>query len=178
MVAQRWSEGDIEMDLHDKSFGLLLLALLGNVSTSGPSDSAYTHTFTLQNDSQCDSLAISVHEAGVGDLMFKLAMIESMEMTIVPEDVVKLKISFMGKKAVDSSHTVTYTAQNKFLGRHLSFKLASLTSGLNAATKININKLVLKFNKRLRANSVLGTVEPIDFLNQAFSIEGDVAMVS
>lgn len=176
LVAQRWAEGDIEMDLHDKSFGLLLLSLLGTVNTTGPSDSAYTHTFSLQNDNQHDSLAISVHEAGVGDLMFKLAMIESMELTIVPEDVVKLKIGFMGKKAVDSSHTVTYNAQNKFLGRHLSFKIASLTSGLTGASKININKLVLKFQKRLRASSVLGTVEPIDFLNQAFSIEGDVEM--
>jgi hypothetical protein len=108
--------------------------------------------------------------------MYKLAMIESMEMTITPEEVVKLAVTFMAKQGVGSSHTVTYSAENKFMGRHLTFKLATLTSGLGAASAISIKKLVLKFEKRLKMDSVLGTVEPIDFLNQAFSIEGDVEM--
>lgn len=173
---QEWAEGSIETDLRDKSFGLFLLSLLGTVNTSGPSDSLYTHTFTLQNDSQHDSLAISIHESSVADLMFKLAMIESLQMTIVPDDTVKIAVNFMAKRSVGSSHTVTYSTENKFIGRHLTFKLASLTSGLSAASNIPLKRLVINFNKRLKMDAVTGTVEPVDFLNQAFSIDGEVEM--
>lgn len=173
---QEWAEGAIEMDLWDKSFGLILLSLLGTVNTTGPSDSLYTHTYTLQNDDQHDSLAISVKEATVADLMFKLAMIDSMQMTIVPEDVVKLVINFMAKRSVGSSNTPAYVAENPFAGRHLTFKLATLTSGLAAASNIPVKRLVLNFNKRLKMDSVTGTVEPVDFFNQAFSIDGEVEL--
>ena len=173
---QKWAEGDIEMDMFDRSFGLILLSLLGTVNTTGPSDSTYTHTFSLQNDSQHDSLAISVKESDIGSLMYKLAMIESLEMTITPEETVKLAISFMAKPGATASPTVSYIAENKFTGRHLTFKIATLTSGLNAATQIPLKSLKLTFTKRLKADSVLGTVEPIDFLNQAFSISGEIQL--
>lgn len=177
IVTQKWAEGNIEMDLRDKSFGLLLLSMLGTVNTSGPTDtSLYTHTFTLQNDSQHDSLAISVKESDIASLMYKLAMIESLKMTIVPDDTVKLDINFMAKSATTTTCSVTYAAENKFIGRHLTFKLATLTSGLAAASNIPVKKLVLTFQKRLKMDSVTGTVEPVDFLNQAFSITGEVEM--
>lgn len=173
---QKWAEGDIEMDMFDRSFGLVLLSLLGTVNTAGPTDSTYTHTFSLQNDSQHDSLAISVKESDIGSLMYKLAMIESMEMTIVPEDVVKLTISFMAKQGATATPTVSYIAENKFTGRHLTFKTANLASGLTAASGIPLKSLKLTFDKRLKMDSVLGTVEPVDFLNQAFSITGEIQL--
>lgn len=176
IVTQQWAEGVIDTDLRDKSFGLFLLSLLGTVVTTGPSDSLYTHTFSLQNDSQHDSLAISVKESDVNQLMFKLAMIESLQMTIVPDDTVKISVNFMAKKSVGSSHTVTYSAENKFIGRHLTFKIAAATGNLAAASNIPVKRLVLNFNKRLKMDSVTGTVEPVDFLNQAFSIDGEVEM--
>lgn len=177
LVALKHAEGSLEMDMRDRSFGLLLLSVLGTVNTSGPSDSAYTHTFTLQNDNQHDSLAITVQEHDFGDVMFKLAMIEQMEITITPDQLVKVSVDFMSKPATTGVvATPSYTAENLFLGRHLTFKLASATSGLAAASKIPITSLTIRFIKRLRADNVLGTVEPIDFINQAFSIEGEVQL--
>ena len=170
-----WSEGDIETDMQDNSFGLFLLSLLGTVSTAGPADSLYTHTFTLQNDAQHDSLAITVKDPNE-QRQYRLSMLQSLSITATPEDTVKITASFMGKKGTDTTHSVTYTAHNKFLGRHVSLKLATDTSGLAAATALNIRSLTLNFEKNLRTDSVLGTVEPIDFLNQAFSINGEVEM--
>src|SRR3972149_9710146 len=54
LVAQKWAEGDIEFPIFDRSFGLILYSLLGTFSTAGPTDSVYTHTFSLQNDNQHD----------------------------------------------------------------------------------------------------------------------------
>lgn len=177
LVAQQWAEGDMEFPLFDRSFGAILKAVLGTVVTTGPSDSAYTHTFSLQNDNQHDSLSISVVESDIAEMVFKLSMIESLEITFKPDDVVLCRVTFMSKASDDYNlGTPSYIAENKFVGRHLNFKLASLTSGLTAASTIPLKSLTLRFLKRLKMDSVVGTVDPADFLNQAFSIEGDLEL--
>lgn len=174
--ARVWSEGDLEFDMSDKVIGLFLYSLLGSKSVSGPSDSAYTHTFTLSNTNQHQSLAISVKESSLAQLMYKLAMINSLTMTITPDNPVNIVVNFMAKKGVDTSQTVTYAAENKFLGRDLQFKLASLTSGLTAATAIPLKRLVLRFEKNTVLDHNLGTVQPQDILNQGFRISGEVEL--
>lgn len=176
LVAREWAEGDLEFDMYDRSFGLFLWALLGSKSVSGPSDSAYTHSFTLAATNQHQSLAISVKESTLAQHMFRLAMINSLEMTFSPDEVVKIKVNFMSKKAAGTSQTVTYTAENKFVGRHLKFKLATLTSGLAAASHIPLKRLVLRFEKNTVLDHNLGTVQPNDILNQALKITGEVEL--
>jgi hypothetical protein len=44
---KKWSEGSLSGNVHDKSIGLILYAMFGGYGVSGPSDSAYTHTFTV-----------------------------------------------------------------------------------------------------------------------------------
>lgn len=175
--AKQWSEGTLEMDMMDKPFGLLLYALLGAKSVSGPTDSAYTHTFTLSNTNQHQSLAVTVKQSSLASLMYKLTMIQSLKIEIVPEEIVKVTAVLLGKKGVTTTSTVSYaTAYNKFVGRDLSFKLASLTSGLNAASNIPLKKLTLNFEKNLYVDHALGTVQPIDILNQGFRITGEVEL--
>lgn len=177
-VALKWAEGDIELPLFDRSFGLFLYALLGSLSTSGPSDSLYTHTFSLAQNSQHQSLTIAVKEQGLStSMLFQLAMIEKLEINIVPDEIVTCRVTFMSKRSKDYSFSnASVIAENKFIGRHLTFKLASLTSGLTAASNIPLKKLTLRFEKRLKTDFVLGTVDPEDILNQAFSIEGDLEL--
>ena len=177
LVARRHAEGNIEFDLHDQSFGIFLRALLGGYSNAGPADSAYTHTFSLENSNQHDSLAFGYEEATIGNLSFRLCMIESMTINIVPDDVVKVNVNFMGRhSATAGNHTVSYIAENKFLGRHLSFKLATLTGGLTAADNIPVRRLTLNFEKNLRLVHNSGTVEPEDILNQGFRVTGEIEL--
>ncbi len=176
LVAKQWADGDLEFDMSDKLIGAFLFALLGSKSVSGPTDSAYTHTFTLANTNQHQSLAITIKEAGLNNLMFKLAMIDKLVMTITPEAPVDIMVSFMAKKGVDTVQTVSYSAENKFLGRDLVFKLATLTSGLAGASKIPLKKLVLTFTKNLVLDHNLGTVQPQDILNQGFRLAGEVTL--
>lgn len=176
IVTREWSEGDLEFDMYDKSFGLILFALLGAKSVSGPTDSAYTHTFTLDNTNQHQSLAVVVKEGSINDLMYRLAMINSMSMTITPDDTVKISVNFMGKKSAGSSATSSYISENVFVGRHLSFKLATLASGLGAATAIPLKSLTINFEKNAILDHNLGSSTPTDILNQMFRITGEVEL--
>jgi hypothetical protein len=177
LVAQKWAEGDLECPLFDRSFGVILCALLGVPTTSAPASGVYTHTFALQNDNQHPSLSIVVAESTISAVAFRLAMIETLELTFQPDQQVMVKVTFMSKRSAD--WTITWPSiisENKFIGRDLNFKMATLTSGLAAASNIPLRSLTLKFAKRLRMDSVLGTVDPQDFINQAFSIEGDIEL--
>jgi len=177
LVARRHAEGILDFDLMDQSFGLFLVALLGTYNGTGPVDSAYTHTFSLDNSNQHKSLALGYEEATIGDLSFRLAMIESMSITIVPEDVVKVSVTFMGRhSATAGNHTVSYSAENKFLGRHLTFKIENATGDLAAGSNIPVRSLTLNFEKNLKLVHNSGTVEPEDILNQGFRVTGEVEL--
>jgi hypothetical protein len=177
LVARKHAEGSIEFDLFDDSFGLFLLNIFGAVQSGSVVDSSYTHEFTLQNDSQHQSLAIGVKEAGINDLMYRLAMINSLTITVIPDDVVKVSADFMARtSAVASIIGPSYSASNKFAGRHLTFKAETLTSGLDAGSNIPLKSLEITIEKNLRLDHNTSTVEPNDILNQGFRISGTVEL--
>jgi len=177
LVARKHSEGSIDFDMHDKTFGLFLVSLLGAVSTGAQADQAFPNTLTLENNNQHPSLSLLFEEQTIGNLSFRLCMIETLSITIIPDDVVKVTATFMGRhSAVGGSSNLAYEAESKFLGRHLSFKIETLTSGLDAGTNIPVRSLTLNFEKNLRLVHNSGTVEPEDIVNQGFRVTGEVEM--
>lgn len=174
---QEWSEGSIESELNDRAFGLILYAAFGTLSTAGPTDSAYTHTFSLQNDSQHDSLTITIADPDRTD-QFALCMLDSLDVSIAPGEIVKFVAAFKGRtgKQVAAASPTYATAFNKFLGRHAVVKIASAVGGLNAASALSLKAFNLRINKNLMLNSVLGTIWPEDVLNQKFEITGDFTL--
>lgn len=174
LVAQKWAEGTIESDVFDKTFGLIMIAVLGTVS-SASFNGAYKHTYTLQEDNQHDSLTMYIDEPN-GDLIFELTMVDKLTLEFMPDDVVKMSVDFKSKSSQGSSETASFTAQNKFLGRHLTTKIAAATGDLDAASGLSIKKVTLNFEKNADLNQVLGTVQPEDILNKGFSINGEIML--
>lgn len=176
-VTTKYGQGDIEGEIRDKSIGVLLHALMGSLSTSGPTDtSVYTHTFTVSNSNQHTSLSFLVSEPNTTEL-YKLVMLDSLEINAELDQVVMFNAGFMSKQAVGSSATqATLTAENKFTKKHLQFKIATNLSGLAAASTISLKKLSLKIAKNVMLDDVLGTAEPEDILNQQLSVEGELEL--
>ncbi|MCK4686645.1 MAG: hypothetical protein KAT66_00785 [Candidatus Lokiarchaeota archaeon] len=158
----------------DKSFAVMLLATLGTVS-SAVFSGANKHSYTLQDDNQHDSLSIHTDDP-IGDLIFELAMIESLSISITPDELVKYTVSFKSKNSAGNTVSSSYSAENKFLGRYLTFKLASVTGDLDAASGISLKSLNITFTKNLELDNVLGTVQPEDILNKLFTISGDLEL--
>ncbi len=179
LVARRHAQGAVDFDMMDQSFGLILESLVGGPVNTGPVvDSSYTHTYTLQDQSnQHTSLTIGIREQSIGDLNFRLGMIESMSITVTPDDVVKVSCTFQSRvSAISGAHSVSYTAENKFVGRHLTFKIENTTGDLAAGTNIPLRRIVINFEKNLRLIHNSGTVEPEDIVNQGLRITGEVEL--
>ena len=181
LVAQRWAQGAIEGDVLSKPFGLFLYALLGSCSSGSLIDSSYIHTFSLLNSNAHPSLSIYKSDE-VNSELFELSMLNTLELKVKPDSLVTFNAEFWSKEPQDSKDpnaapgAIAYVADAKFLGRHVTVKMATLTSGLAAATAMSVKSLTLKFNKNLVNNFVLGTLGPEDIINQKFEITGEIEL--
>lgn len=175
-VTQKMGEGEIEAQIYDKAMGAILTGLLG----AAPSTSAgppYTHTYTLSNSNQHKSVSLYWKDPDRSD-MFPLGMLNSLQLSVEPNGLVNWTVGFMSKTARDwTSQTASYTSLGaKWLHQHLSFKLASAVGSLSAATALSLKSLELNINKNTAFDSVIGTVEPEDILNQQLSVEGSIEL--
>lgn len=175
-VTQKMGSGEIEANLDDKLLGIFLTGVMGAspVTTGGPT---YAHTYTLSNSNQHQSLSILYQDADTNK-MFPLGVIDSFKITVEQNAIVMFTVGFMSKVGRDfTTQTANFTALgNKFLHQHLVFKLAATVGALAASSAISLKKFEMEIKANTKFDSVLGTVEPEDILNQQFSVEGSLEL--
>lgn len=182
LVASQWSEGDLELEVGDKSVGLLLYALFGTL-TSGAFNSVYKHTLALQNSVQPTTLTMMMNdpiggaETPTKSLAYRLSMINSLELTSNLGELVKAKFNVIAKKHMDYTRQASsYTAENKFGHHHVKVFVASAEAGLDAATRLNIRSLKLNIERGVERENSLGTVQPVDIVAKMFKISGSIVL--
>ena len=176
-ITGKYASGDIEGNITDKSFGLLLLSVLGAVSTTGPAEtSVYTHTFSVSEGAQHQSLTLFLNDPNQ-DYKYPLAVIDGLELDAMIGKFATYKASFRSKVGATGSFSPSYTAENYFLPQHGSFKYASALSGLTGASAFAIRSVKLKINKNVEDDRKLGSLDPVDILNKQFAVEGSLEFV-
>ena len=174
VICKESSEGEIKGNVHDKSFGYLLLAALGQVSSAVKETTAHNHTFSLLNSNAHPSLTVEV-KTGNEQLRYAFCMLKSLKIKIEVGKFVEYSASFVGMKGTASSGTVTYVDENEFFSKMLTMKLAENLAGLGAAATVKIKSFEISFDKKVEPIFVLGSIAPDDIVNQEFSIEGNVS---
>lgn len=175
-LVYKYAEGEVEAKVGDKSFGLILLATLGSLSTSGPTDSAYLHTFTVLQSAQHPALSLFVDDANQ-DYKHALGMIKTLEINAETGSIINYKASFRAKIGATATLTPTYSAENLFLAQHIVVKTATTQAGLDAASAIVVRSVNLKIEKNIEDDKNLGSLEPTDILNKQFAVEGSLDLV-
>ena len=176
VVAKR-ATGEITGNILDKSFGLLLYAALGAKAVSGPSQTTvYTHTFTVAQSAQHQSLTVFV-EDGNQDYKYALAVIDKLDFDVMIGQYAKYTVGFRSQKGATATLTPSYTAENHFLPQHASLKTATTVAGLGAASVIAIRSFKMSIAKNVEDDLKLGSVDQVDILNKQFAIEGSIELV-
>lgn len=177
VVVGKFAQGEIEGNILDESFGLILKAALGSVSTSGPAESTvYTHTFTVEQSAQHESLTIFLDEANQ-DYTYALAMLTQLDIDISLNQFAKFTAAFRSKVGSTATLDSSYSAENHFLPQHGTVKVASAVSGLGAAAAIDIRSVQLTINKNVEDDRKIGSLDQDDILNRQFSVEGTLELV-
>lgn len=176
-VVEKYAMGSMSGSLGAGSAVYLLGLALGTAPTNGAtSDGVTAHVVALANSNSHLSGALLVKDDNI-TLMHKLLMLESLDIEITLEDLVKWNAEFISKVGVTSTRTIpTYVEDYKFTKRKAVVKIANDTSGLAAATALSLKSYKLSIKKNLVRDSSLGTVEPEDILNQEISIEGELRL--
>lgn len=175
-VVMKMGEGEIEAQIYDKALGVVLTGVLGAVPTSSGGN-PYTHTYTLSNSNQHQSVSLYWSDPDRND-MYKLGMLDSFQVSVEPSGLVQYTVGYKSKTADEwTALTPVFTSLgSKFLHQHLSVKLAAAVGDLSAATAISLKNLEFTIAKNTVFDSVMGTVEPEDILNQQISVEGTLEL--
>ena len=172
---KEWSEGSFKAAIGDKHFPLLLYALLGSKSVSGPTDSAYTHSISVAQSSQHPSLTLFIDDPlGQQDYAHALGVVSQLEIAYEMGKFVIYTANVKAKKGATATLTPSIAAENLFLPQHLTFKLASSLSGLGAASATVIKSASIKISQNIEDDDVLGSAAPNDFLTKQITIEGSL----
>jgi hypothetical protein len=176
-IISKYAEGEFEGKIGDKSIGLLFLATLGSVSTTGPTQtSVYTHTFSVQEDNQCDSLTIFQDDPNQ-DYTYPLGMIDSMDLDVSLGEFCKVTCAFRSLVGSTATLTPSYSAENNFLPQHGSIVYADTLAGLDAGTTVSLRSIKLSISKNLEDDRKIGSVNAVDILNKQMSIEGSAELI-
>lgn len=176
-IIAKFAEGEIEGNVYDKSFGLILLAALGSVSTSGPSQTTvYTHSFTVLQSAQHPSLTLFLDDPNQ-DYKYALAMLQSLDLDVMLGQYARYRAAFRSKVGATATLTPSYSTENHFLPQHGSVKLATNLSGLGAASAIDIRSIKLSVAKNIEDDRKLGSLDASDILNKQIAVEGTVELV-
>ena len=172
-----FSEGNIDGEVNVNSFGLILLALFGSESVSTVSG-AKKHAYSLVNSNQHQSLSIHLDsgDGSILDRIYEGCVLDSLELNIVPDDFVKFVAGVKGRKGQDSSFTPAYAEDFKFIGRDVTVKIASDTSGLAGASGLSLKEVKLSIQKNADYNFTLGTLEPENIPNKQIVVQGTITL--
>ena len=176
---KRFTEGDLEMNVHDKSIGLLLLSLFGTETfdNDAPESSVGTHVFTVANSNQHQSLSLYL-ASGVRDVASANAVVNSMSFEAVLDDYVKVTTSFMGKVLATYDQTAAYVAENLFRPTDVTVKFGAAVSNLTAASAVGtVRRFSFEVNKNVEDFTGLGSYDPVDFLNRNFEVTGELEIL-
>lgn len=179
-VVKTYAEGSIQGVINDDSFGLVLNATFGTIATTGPTDSAYTHTFTVGQTAQHQSLTINVSEpnaSGSATEQFPLTMVDSLEMNFEVGAYPTFNMAFVSNITTATTSTVAYTVPNNFKPQQGVVRIANTYSNLATGTTYTVRKVSLNVSKNLEDDHNIGSTSTTDRLNKQFAVTGSMELV-
>jgi hypothetical protein len=150
MIKRKYSQGSIGVVPDVKNMPYLLSLALGSCSSSGISDSAYTHTFTVNNTNATPRTAtITTAEGSIQTVQYLNCVCNSLNIE-VSDDYAKATAEFIGKFPSSDTISQSYTQETNFAYHNYTAKFGTSLSAAagNSATPLkgftlNINNNTL-----------------------------------
>jgi hypothetical protein len=176
-ISKKMSGGTIAGEVFDESFGLILLATLGQVGSVETADlGVYEHTFAVLQSAKHPTLTVEVKRGDNEQKAYPNSVIETFKLEAAVNQYLKFEMALRGKAGVAESNSPGYITENYFLGQHINLKLADDMAGLAGASAVDVKRVELNINKNIEDDDKLGSIEPADFLNKQLTIEGSIEM--
>jgi len=178
-ISKAYVEGNIKAPVADKHFGLVLLSTFGQLSTSGPSDSAYTHNFNVLNSGTHPSLTVFFSDpVGGQDYKFALGVISSLELTAELGKYFEYNANFLAKPGVAATLNPATASETFFRPKDICIKIADTIANAQNATPRKVESFSLSISKNIEEDQAFcENAEPKDFIAKSFTVEGELTAV-
>jgi hypothetical protein len=179
-VVKTFAEGSISGLIDDNSIGYILYGALGTVGVSGPATGAYTHTFTVTQSSQIQSLTLTASEPNAqtsASLLFPLTVIDSLDLDFEVGQYPTYSASFMSNVSSTTTATVSYVAPANFRPQDGVVRIATTYAGLASGTTYAVRKASISISKNVEDDHNIGSIAVTDRLNKQFGVTGSLEIV-
>lgn len=179
-VVKTFAEGSISGLVDDEAIGYILYGALGTVNTAGPVDSAYTHTFTVAQSAQIQSLSLTASEPNAqttASLIYSLVAIDSLDLDFEVGQYPTYSASFTSNVGSATSATVSYTAPNNFRPQDGTVRIATTYAGLATGTSYSVRRASVSISKNVEDDHNIGSTTVTDRLNKQFQVTGSLEIV-
>lgn len=176
-VVKEWAEGKLEGKITDKTFGLILASLFGQVPSSVQrgATGVYDHTFAQNQTNNGLSLTIARKDPN-SDKRYALAVLNKIDIECVVGEFIKFSAEYISKKGVATANTVAYVAENEFVPKHATAKMAANVAGISGASAIPVKSFKLSIERSVEPYFAFGSNEPAEIYNQEFEVKGDMVL--
>lgn len=140
-IIRRGGAGGLTSKIFDKNVGGIMTMAFGQAPTSTPvvgDTTVIKHVFALLNNNSHQSYTLHTVEGDIKQASYPGAILDETTIDIVTDDYAKISSSFMSRKAVAPSPSLTpaYAEENEFLPLHASLKVANYGGDLDAASVV------------------------------------------
>jgi len=178
-ITSQWATHKITVPIDDKIFTLLMLNVLGSLSTGDNADSDASikdHTLSVLQGSQHPALTFFLDDPlAAADYKYANGMIKDLEVKLEKRKYAVASFNAISKKGASATLTPAVTSNNLFLSKMATVKFAANLAGLAAASAVDIESLTLKFDPKVGEHEVLTGIA--DFLNGSFQpVSGSIEL--
>lgn len=180
MIKRKYSQGSVGFVPNVKNMPYAFSLALGGVSSSVVADSAYTHTFTVNNTNATPRTAtVTVEEGAIQTVQYLNCVCDGMSFE-VSDDYAKCSVDLIGGFAGTDTITESYTQETEFAYHQYTAKFGTSLSNAasNQATPLKSFKLDIKNNVQLDEAFLSGanTITAGNLVNGRFQATGSYSL--
>lgn len=164
MIKRKYSQGSFGVVPNVKTFPYLLSLAFGGVASSGISDSAYTHTFTINNTNATPRTAtLTIEEGAIQTVQYLNCVCNSLNFE-VSDDYAKATIELIGQFPGTDTISESYSQETEFAYHQYTIKFGTSLSNAagNSATPLKAFAFNLNNNVQLDEAFLSGSNEITD----------------
>lgn len=180
MIRRQYSQGSLSFVPTAKNMPYFLSLALGSVSSSTISDSAYTHTFTVQNNNATPRTAtLTAKAGGVQTAQYTNCVCNSLNFE-VSDDYATATVELIGKFPGTDTMTESYVTETEMAYHNMTVKFGTSLSNAagNSATPLKSFKLNINNNVQLDEAFLSGanTITSGGLVNGRLQITGSYSL--
>ena len=150
MIRRKYSGGSIGVIPNVINAPYLFGLALGSVSTTGPLDSAYEHTITVQNDNaSMKTVTLTVAEGAIQTAQYSNVVVNSLNLE-VSDGYATMTAELLGQFPGTDTQTESYTQETEFAYHNYVAKFGTSVSNANSGSATPLKGFSLTINNNVQ----------------------------